>query len=106
MKKPISSDNTTESTNILKRKRQTVDCILFQEKTNSEIIPVVIPIENHGYKKDGIPRKRAPGPGRPPLDENLKIERRKLSQQAWIEKNSNYMREYMRKRRMENKNPQ
>ena len=90
--------------NILKRKRQTVDCILLQEKTTSEVI--VIPIEKHGLKKDGTPRKRAPGPGRPPLDENLRIERRKTSQQAWTEKNSNDMREYMRKRRMENKKPQ
>ena len=53
----------------------------------------------HGYRKDGTPRLRPAGPGRPPLDPTIRVERRKSSKADWQAKNAEYMRDYMRQRR-------
>lgn len=55
----------------------------------------------HGYKADGTPRKQAPGPGRPRLDDGERRHRRKSAKAGWQARNSDYMREYMRRRRSE-----
>lgn len=57
----------------------------------------------HGYRKDGTPRKQASGPGRPSLPSDERAKRRKSSKSGWQERNSEYMREYMRKDRLKRK---
>ena len=54
----------------------------------------------YGYKKDGAPRLQPPGPGRPRLDAVESAARRKSSKLGWQARNSEYMRDYMRKRRL------
>jgi hypothetical protein len=56
-------------------------------------------VSPYGYKKDGTPRRQAPGPGRPRLDDAERDRRRKVSKSGWQAKNPEYMREYMRRRR-------
>jgi superfamily II DNA/RNA helicase len=54
-----------------------------------------------GYRKDGAPRKQPPGPGRPRLDPATRAARRKTSKAVWQASHPDWMREYMRKRRLE-----
>ena len=53
-----------------------------------------------GYRKDGAPRKQLPGPGRPRLDPATRVARRKTSKAVWQASNLDYMRDYMRERRL------
>jgi superfamily II DNA/RNA helicase len=57
----------------------------------------------YGYRKDGAPRQQLPGPGRPRLDAATRAERRKSSKSGWQARNTEYMRDYMRTRRLEAK---
>ncbi|MCX7177106.1 MAG: DEAD/DEAH box helicase [Proteobacteria bacterium] len=54
-----------------------------------------------GYRKDGLPRQQRPGPGRPRLDQKTGAARRTASKSGWQARNPDYMAEYMRKRRLE-----
>ena len=53
----------------------------------------------YGHKKNGVARLQLPGPGRPGLGEDERKRRRKASKSAWQAKNSEYMRDYMQRRR-------
>ena len=53
----------------------------------------------HGYRPDGLPRKQAPGPGRPSLDIATRTVRRQASKAGWQARNKEYMRNYMRLKR-------
>ena len=57
----------------------------------------------HGYRKDGTPRQQPPGPGRPRLDAVTRAKQRRASKAGWQARNSEYMRDYMRKRRLNTK---
>ncbi len=53
-----------------------------------------------GYKADGTPRQRPAGPGRTPLENSIRNERRKSSRARWQTAHPEYMRDYMRARRL------
>jgi hypothetical protein len=57
----------------------------------------------HGYRTDGAPRLRAPGPGCPRLSPDERERRRKASKAAWQAQHSEYMRDYMRQARLKKK---
>ena len=53
----------------------------------------------YGYRADGTPRKQAPGPGRHRLDAEIRKANKRASSASWQERNKEYMREYMSRRR-------
>ncbi len=53
-----------------------------------------------GFKADGTPRQRPAGPGRTPLENSVRDERRKSSRARWQAAHPEYMRDYMRARRL------
>ena len=57
----------------------------------------------YGYLNNGSPRKQLPGPGRPRLEPEERVARRKASKAGWQERNTDYMRDYMRQRRLSTK---
>lgn len=57
----------------------------------------------YGYRKDGVPRQQAAGPGRPRLAPDERERRRKSSKAGWQARNAEYMRDYMRQRRLKKK---
>lgn len=57
----------------------------------------------YGLRKDGQPRKQPAGPGRPRLPEEERERRNKKSKSGWQERNSEYMRNYMRAARLKKK---
>jgi|JI8StandDraft_2_1071088.scaffolds.fasta_scaffold08661_2 hypothetical protein len=54
----------------------------------------------YGFKADGTPRKRPAGPGRTPLENSVRNERRKSSRARWQTAHPEYARDYMRARRL------
>lgn len=54
----------------------------------------------YGFKADGTPRQRPAGPGRTPLENSVRNERRKSSRARWQAAHPEYMRDYMRARRL------
>lgn len=54
----------------------------------------------YGYRKDGLPRNQLPGPGRPRLDPQTRAARNKECKANWQSCNPDYMRDYMRNRRL------
>ncbi|MHB8919419.1 MAG: DEAD/DEAH box helicase [Halothiobacillus sp.] len=57
----------------------------------------------YGLRKDGQPRKQAAGPGRPRLPKDERERRNKKSKSGWQERNTEYMKNYMREIRLKNK---
>jgi superfamily II DNA/RNA helicase len=56
-----------------------------------------------GYRNDGSARKQRPGPGRPRVAPEIQTVRRKASKATWQACNLDYFRDYMRKRRIDEK---
>lgn len=77
-----------------------MEVILAEKRVKIDAITSSAP---YGYRKDGAPRQQLPGPGRPRLDPVTRAERRKSSKSGWQARNTEYMRDYMRTRRLEAK---
>lgn len=77
-------------------------CDLIEKKTgiikafNSQSAP-------WGYRKDGAPRRQPAGPGRPRLDPEIRSAKQKAAKASWQANNLEYMREYMARRRRDQK---